>query len=125
MVKMRDDGYCFKHLNVLLSLLENEVKGGSLSEIMKKCGYKSNDGSFYKIRDWLIKEDILIENGNSRIRCGFGEKIVHNYKINKNVIYSILFAEWETRIIYKHTIQMKTGFWREIKPRMGRVIHKL
>jgi len=98
---MEEGDYSFRKLNVLLGLLDSDIRQGSLSNIAKQSGYNPSDGIFYSLKEWLCVEGILVEDGDTKTRCGFGEKNVKNYKVKQDIIISILCDEWKTKAMYK------------------------
>ena len=94
-----------KDAKILLKLLTISDEPRTLSEICKSISEKYNDGRIYKIKNDLIKLNILIPNGTKVSTQGRGNGIFYTYRVNKEIIAKIFFGYInETSILYNISV---------------------
>lgn len=105
----------FEKLKILLSLYK--VREGTLKDISEKAGYKYTSGTFYRLKNWLINEEIIEKVKEVDDTAGRGSKKTEFFRVRHDVIDSILLAEEDTKVLFDRSMRLVL----KPKPRKSKV----
>lgn len=107
-------------IKVLIKLYELENKGKMFS-IQELTDLTKINFNYEPLKNWLLKEKIMEQDGFVKIikdvKGGNREFYVKVYKINYDLIDTILCAELPTKIIYQRLLDGKIPVFPPLKPR--------
>lgn len=107
-------------IKVLIKLYELENKGKEFT-IQELSDLTKINFNYEPLKNWLLKEKIIEQDGFVKIikdvKGGNREFYVKVYKINYDLIDTILCAELPTKIIYQRLLDGKIPIFPPLKPR--------